>query len=69
MGGNPIKYGSTTKNVVLKSNNFNVGSFEIDDYGPTSVSGFYAGIEPPVGGYTIYVNLIRQHRVHPYTLH
>lgn len=48
--------GSTTKLSASRNTNFSVGVDTSDDYGPTSTTGFYNGITPPVGGYTIYVH-------------
>jgi hypothetical protein len=45
--------GSTTKNAITVGN-FSFGVSGGDDYGPSSTTGFYNGITPPVGGYTIY---------------
>jgi hypothetical protein len=60
MATNFVKYGSTSKNVLIKSNNFNVGSDDIDDYGPTSSTGFYSAVDPPINGYVIYVDKATQ---------
>ena len=48
--------GSTTKRSAIKNTNFLVGVDISDDYGPSSTTGFYNGITPPSGGYTIYVH-------------
>ncbi len=48
--------GSTSKRISTKNTNFKIGVSGSDDYGPTSTTGFYAGINPPVSGYTIYVH-------------
>lgn len=54
---NKIKTSGSTSNLVaIRNTNFKIGVDGEDDYGPTSVSGFYNGITPPVGGYTIYVH-------------
>ena len=39
---------------------FAVGVKTGTDYGPTSLTGFWNGITPPVGGYTIYVDKASQ---------
>jgi hypothetical protein len=52
---NHIKIGSSTINS-LTVGDFSVGVKGGADYGPTSNTGFYNGITPPVGGYTIYVS-------------
>jgi len=48
--------GSTSKSVATKNTNFKIGVNGSGDYGPTNVTGFYNGITPPSGGYTIYVH-------------
>lgn len=48
--------GTTTKLIATRNTNFKIGVDGSDDYGPTSIFGFYNGITPPVGGYTIYVH-------------
>lgn len=49
---NIIKYsGGTTPNSI-KSGNFNIGV----NLTPTDLTGFYNGISPIIGGYTIYIN-------------
>lgn len=52
---NPIKYNTSTETLSLKKGNFWIGNGSVDK-GPTSTTGFYNGITPPSGGYTIYVN-------------
>ena len=56
---NHIKIGSSTK-LSLSKGNITVGVKGTTEYGPTSESGFYNGITPPVGGYTIYVEKVSQ---------
>ena len=51
---NHIKVGSSAINS-LSVGDFSVGVKGGADYGPTSDTGFYNGIIPPVSGYTIYV--------------
>ena len=51
---NHIKIGSSTINSISVGD-FNIGVSGGADYGPTSDTGFYNGIIPPAGGYTIYV--------------
>lgn len=48
--------GSTSKRVATRNTNFKIGVDGSDDYGPTSITGFYNGITPPPSGYTIYVD-------------
>jgi hypothetical protein len=56
---NHIKIGSSTINS-LSVGDFSIGVKNGADYGPTSDTGFYNGIVPPVGGYTIYVSKMSQ---------
>jgi len=51
---NYIKSGTTLLTSVVKRNVY-VGIEGLSEYGPTVNTGFYNGITPPVGGYTIYV--------------
>jgi hypothetical protein len=53
---NYIKSGSTIYSAVTKNTTFNIGVTGADDYGPTNQKGFYKGIIPPLGGYTIYMH-------------
>lgn len=46
--------GATSLASAKRNTNFSIGVNGYDDYGPTSVTGFYNGITPPVSGYTIY---------------
>lgn len=52
---NPIKYNTSVETLSLKKGNFWIGTGAVDK-GPTSITGFYNGITPPSGGYTIYTN-------------
>ncbi len=52
---NSIKYNVSTETLALKKGNFWIGTGDVGK-GPTSSTGFYAGINPPSGGYTIYLN-------------
>ena len=52
---NPIKYNTGSETLALKKGNFYIGTGDVDK-GPTSSTGFYNGITPPSGGYTIYLN-------------
>lgn len=49
----PIKYSTTAVENTIKTNNIVIGTKTMD-YGPTSSTGFYAGVDPPASGYTIY---------------
>jgi hypothetical protein len=54
---NHIKHGTSTLLSSTKDNQ-SIGVTGYADYGPTSNSGFYQGITPPNGGYTIYVDRV-----------
>ena len=51
---NPIKYNTLTETRALNTGDFWIGTDA--DKGPTSTTGYYNGITPPSGGYTIYVH-------------
>jgi len=52
---NPIKYTTGSETLALKKGNFYIGTGDVSK-GPTSSTGYYNGITPPTGGYTIYLN-------------
>jgi hypothetical protein len=52
---NPIKYNTSAETLALKKGNFWIGTGDVGK-GPTSSTGYYNGITPPTGGYTIYLN-------------
>jgi hypothetical protein len=52
---NPIKYSTGSETLALKKGNFYIGTGDVGK-GPTSSTGYYNGISPPSGGYTIYLN-------------
>ena len=52
---NPLKYNTDTESNALNKGNFWIGTGDVDK-GPTSTTGYYNGIEPPSGGYTVYVH-------------
>jgi hypothetical protein len=52
---NAIKYNTSAETLALKKGNFYIGTGDVGK-GPTSSTGFYNGITPPTGGYTIYLN-------------
>jgi len=52
---NPIKYSTGSESLALKKGNFYIGTGDVGK-GPTSTTGYYNGITPPSGGYTIYLN-------------
>ena len=56
---NPIKYNTNAESNALKIGNFWIGVGDVDK-GPTSTTGYWNGINPPSGGYTIYVNKASQ---------
>lgn len=57
---NPVKYSTTTPSGSLRKGNMAIGVNPNVAFGPTSTTGFYAGITPPSGGYTIYQNKLSQ---------
>ncbi len=59
MSRNYLKYGETYLRAAARKD-FKIGVQGSDDYGPSSITGFYKGIEPPVGGYTIYMTKLLQ---------
>ena len=52
---NSIKYTVSAETLALKKGNFWIGTNDVGK-GPTSTSGYWNGITPPSGGYTIYLN-------------
>ena len=52
---NAIKYNVSAETLALKKGNFWIGTGDVGK-GPTSSTGFYNGLTPPSGGYTIYLN-------------
>jgi len=52
---NAIKYNVSAETLALKKGNFYIGTGDVGK-GPTSSTGYYNGISPPSGGYTIYLN-------------
>ena len=52
---NAIKYNTSAETLALKKGNFWIGTGDVGK-GPTSSTGYYNGITPPSGGYTIYLN-------------
>jgi hypothetical protein len=52
---NAIKYNVSAETLALKKGNFWIGTGDVSK-GPTSSTGYYNGITPPSGGYTIYLN-------------
>ena len=59
MSSNHFKFGSSDLSSATRGG-FKVGVSGGADYGPTSITGFYNGVTPPVGGYTIYVDKASQ---------
>lgn len=51
---NVIKYSSVKENNTILVNDFLLGVNDVG-YGESADTGFYAGYDPPVGGYVIYV--------------
>jgi hypothetical protein len=56
---NHFKFGSSAINSATRGG-FKVGVSGGADYGPTSTTGFWNGVTPPAGGYTIYVDKASQ---------
>ena len=54
---NAIKYNVSAETLSLKKGNFWIGTGDVGK-GPTSSTGYYNGITPPTGGYTIYLNKV-----------
>jgi hypothetical protein len=52
---NSIKYNTGTEANALRTGNFHVGVGDASK-GPTSTTGYYSTVNPPPGGYTIYVH-------------
>jgi hypothetical protein len=52
---NTIKYSTTGDTLSLEKGNFYIGVGDVPK-GPTSTTGHWQGITPPLSGYTIYVN-------------
>ena len=52
---NAIRYTTGSETLALKKGNFYIGVGDVGK-GPTSTTGYYNGIAPPSGGYTIYLN-------------
>jgi hypothetical protein len=52
---NPIKYSTGSETLALKKGDFYIGTGDVGK-GPTNTTGYYNGITPPSGGYTIYLN-------------
>jgi hypothetical protein len=52
---NAIKYNVSAETLALKKGNFWIGTGDVGK-GPTNVTGYYNGITPPAGGFTIYLN-------------
>ena len=56
---NAIKYSTSTETLSLKRGNFWIGTGDVSK-GPTSTTGFWNGINPPNGGYVVYLNKASQ---------
>jgi hypothetical protein len=52
---NAIKYNVSSEPLSFKKGDFYIGTGDVSK-APTSFTGFFAGIIPPVGGYSIYLN-------------
>ena len=56
---NTIKYSTGSESLALKKGNWWIGTGDVPK-GPTNTTGYYNGITPPAGGYTIYLNKASQ---------
>lgn len=56
---NVIKYSTSGVTNTIKKGNFYLGVNNVG-YGPTEVTGFWNGIQPPLSGYTLYENKATQ---------
>ena len=54
---NGIKYNLSAETLALKKGDFYIATGDVPK-GPTSTSGYWYGITPPSGGYTIYLNKV-----------
>lgn len=52
---NVIKYSKSLETESLRTGDFWIGVGDVGK-GPTDITGFWNGIRPPIGGYTIYLN-------------
>ena len=52
---NAIEYNTGSETLALKKGNFYIGTGDVGK-GPTSSTGYYNGVTPPSGGYTVYLN-------------
>jgi hypothetical protein len=52
---NGIKYSESSDPESLRVGNFNIGVGDVSK-APTEITGYWTGITPPQGGYTIYLN-------------
>ena len=49
-----VKYSTISVPNTIKNKNMVFGYHSDADFGPTEITGFWNGIDPPIGGYTIY---------------
>jgi hypothetical protein len=54
MANNVFKVGTADDSLSIQEGPFAVGAAGLGDYGPTSRTGYYAGIDVPEGGYVFY---------------
>lgn len=52
---NVIKYNVSAETLALKKGNFWIGTGDVGK-GTTNITGYWNGITPPTGGYTVYLN-------------
>jgi hypothetical protein len=60
MEKNVIKYDLNAVSNAIRSGNFHIGINSGIGYGPTETTGFWNSIEPPLNGYTVYINKANQ---------
>ena len=51
---NPIKYSTSSQTLSLKKGNYYIGTGDVGK-GPSDTTGYYNGVSPATGGYTIYI--------------
>jgi len=56
---NVIKYSTSAQTSALKKGNFWIGTGDVGK-GPTSITDYWTAVEPPSGGYSIYLNKASQ---------
>lgn len=54
---NSIKYSASAQTLALKKGNFWIGTGDVGK-GPSDTTGYYNGVSPAAGGYTVYLNKV-----------